>query len=209
MRKMFVAPSRATAAALYRRIEEESNEFSSRLTTHAANSNMTLNRWHNILPYDTTRVVILPRNPTNTSNNIGGCDEMCNSGLRTDYINANHVRVPEASKHYILTQGPIDKDDQRQRTLSSSMMLMLGTPGGGNFRSETVPHFWMMAWQQKSPAIVMLCRTHERDAYGCLQCKCAKYWPKSTSEDDTMRVQDLEIRLIEEQTPKASRIRVC
>ena len=39
-------------------------------------------------------------------------------------------RVPEASKHYILTQGPIDKDDQRQRTLSSSMMLMLGTPGG-------------------------------------------------------------------------------
>ena len=24
----------------------------------------------------------------------------------------------------------------------------------------------------------MLCRTHERDAYGCLQCKCARYWPK-------------------------------
>ena len=35
-----------------------------------------------------------------------------------------------------------------------------------------------MVWQQNSPAIVMLCRTHERDAYGCLQCKCARYWPK-------------------------------
>ena len=42
---MFSAPSRATAAALYRRVEEESNEFSSRLTTHAANSNMSLNRY--------------------------------------------------------------------------------------------------------------------------------------------------------------------
>jgi hypothetical protein len=42
---MFSAPSRATAAALYRRVEEESNEFSSRLTTHAANTNMSLNRY--------------------------------------------------------------------------------------------------------------------------------------------------------------------
>ena len=39
-------------------------------------------------------------------------------------------RIPESGKHYILTQGPIDKDDQRHRTLSSSMMLMLGNTGG-------------------------------------------------------------------------------
>ena len=73
---------------------------------------------------------------------------------------------------------------------------------GGNTRTETVPHFWMMAWQQKSPAIVMLCRTHEMDAYGCLRCKCAKYWPKSTAEEDVIRLQDLEIRLLEEETIK-------
>ena len=50
---MFSAPSRATAAALYHRVEEESNEFSSRLTTHAANSNMSLNRYViiNVLNY--------------------------------------------------------------------------------------------------------------------------------------------------------------
>ena len=42
---MFSPPSRAIAAALYRRVEEESSEFSSRLTTHAANDNMTLNRY--------------------------------------------------------------------------------------------------------------------------------------------------------------------
>jgi len=200
MRKMFSAPSRATAAALYRRVEEESNEFSSRLTTHAANSNMSLNRWNNILPYDATRVVILPQSSANNLDNGGA-----NSVLQTDYINANHIRVPEAAKHYILTQGPIDKDDQRQRTLSSSMMFMLGSSiGGANVRSETVPHFWTMVWQQKSPAIVMLCRTHERDAYGCLQCKCARYWPKSTSEADIIKLYDLEVRLLEEHALKLS-----
>ena len=39
-------------------------------------------------------------------------------------------RIPESGKHYILTQGPIDKDDQRHRTLSNSMMLMLGNTVG-------------------------------------------------------------------------------
>ena len=41
---MFAPPTRAVAAALYRKVEEESEEFSSRLTTHAANNNMSLNR---------------------------------------------------------------------------------------------------------------------------------------------------------------------
>ena len=41
---MFAPPTRAIAAALYRKVEEESEEFSSRLTTHAANNNMSLNR---------------------------------------------------------------------------------------------------------------------------------------------------------------------
>merc|ERR1711981_930187 len=81
---------------------------------------------------------------------------------------------------------------------------MLGSSiGGANIRSETVPHFWTMAWQQKSPAIVMLCRTHERDPYGCLQCKCARYWPKSTSDADLIKLHDLEIRLLEEYSLKS------
>jgi len=200
---MFAPPTRAVAAALYRKVEEESEEFSSRLTTHAANNNMSLNRWHNILPYDSTRVVIHASNNTNNKTNNIGSSEITNSGIRTDYINANHVRIPESGKHYILTQGPIDKDDQRHRTLSNSMMLMLGNTVGGSVRAETVPHFWTMVWQQNSPAIVMLCRTHERDAYGCLQCKCARYWPKSTSEVDTMRLRDLEIRLLGEHPLKS------
>ena len=45
---MFAPPTRAVAAALYRKVEEESEEFSSRLTTHAANNNMSLNRLENL-----------------------------------------------------------------------------------------------------------------------------------------------------------------
>ena len=160
------------------------------------------NRWHNILPYDKTRVLIQQTGSSSANNKDEESCVLSNCENRTSYINANHVRVPEAAKHYILTQGPIDKNDQRQRTLSSSMMLMLGSSSGGNARSETVSHFWTMAWQQKSPAIVMLCRTHERDAYGCLQCKCARYWPKSTSDSDIIRLLDLEIRLLEEHALK-------
>ena len=46
---MFAPPTRAVAAALYRKVEEESEEFSSRLTTHAANNNMSLNRLEDLL----------------------------------------------------------------------------------------------------------------------------------------------------------------
>ena len=45
---MFAPPTKAVAAALYRKVEEESEEFSSRLTTHAANNNMSLNRLENL-----------------------------------------------------------------------------------------------------------------------------------------------------------------
>ena len=55
-------------------------------------------------------------------------------------------RIPESGKHYILTQGPIDKDDQRHRTLSSSMMLMLGNTGGKYhiiYNSSNIRHITM------------------------------------------------------------------
>ena len=61
-------------------------------------------RWHNVLPADHTRVVLSPKVRPNT-----------------DYINANHVIVPESGRAYILSQGPLE---------------------------ETVPDFWAMIWQQ-------------------------------------------------------------
>ncbi|GFY61813.1 tyrosine-protein phosphatase non-receptor type 1 [Trichonephila inaurata madagascariensis] len=62
-----------------------------------------------------------------------------------DYINASLVKVPSANRSYILTQGPLP---------------------------VTTGHFWLMVWEQKSKAILMLNRIIEKKTV-----KCHLYWP--------------------------------
>lgn len=66
----------------------------------------------------------------------------------SDYINANLVTVPRAARQYILTQGPLP---------------------------DTVSHFWLMVWEQKSTVIVMLNKCVEMEKF----IKCEQYWPAS------------------------------
>ncbi|XP_064235522.1 tyrosine-protein phosphatase non-receptor type 2 isoform X4 [Aotus nancymaae] len=56
-----------------------------------------------------------------------------------DYINASLVDIEEAQRSYILTQGPLP---------------------------NTCCHFWLMVWQQKTKAVVMLNRTVEKESSG-------------------------------------------
>ncbi|XP_055983481.1 tyrosine-protein phosphatase non-receptor type 2 isoform X3 [Sorex fumeus] len=56
-----------------------------------------------------------------------------------DYINASLVDIEEAQRSYILTQGPLP---------------------------NTGCHFWLMVWQQKTKAIVMLNRVVEKESTG-------------------------------------------
>ncbi|KAL1771105.1 tyrosine-protein phosphatase non-receptor type 2 isoform X1 [Sigmodon hispidus] len=67
-----------------------------------------------------------------------------------DYINASLVDIEEAQRSYILTQGPLP---------------------------NTCCHFWLMMWQQKTKAVVMLNRTVEKESV-----KCAQYWPTDDRE---------------------------
>ncbi|XP_028630108.1 tyrosine-protein phosphatase non-receptor type 2 isoform X1 [Grammomys surdaster] len=67
-----------------------------------------------------------------------------------DYINASLVDIEEAQRSYILTQGPLP---------------------------NTCCHFWLMVWQQKTKAVVMLNRTVEKESV-----KCAQYWPTDDRE---------------------------
>ena len=53
-----------------------------------------------------------------------------------DYINASLVEVPAARRRYILTQGPLP---------------------------NTTGHFWLLVWEQRSRAIVMLNKTIEKN----------------------------------------------
>uniref|UniRef100_A0A2I3H630 Tyrosine-protein phosphatase non-receptor type n=1 Tax=Nomascus leucogenys TaxID=61853 RepID=A0A2I3H630_NOMLE len=67
-----------------------------------------------------------------------------------DYINASLVDLEEAQRSYILTQGPLP---------------------------NTCCHFWLMVWQQKTKAVVMLNRIVEKESV-----KCAQYWPTDDQE---------------------------
>ncbi|ERE86151.1 NAD(P) transhydrogenase [Cricetulus griseus] len=75
-------------------------------------------------------------------------------GTENDYINASLVDIEEAQRSYILTQA-------------SSMGPL----------PNTCCHFWLMVWQQKTKAVVMLNRTVEKESV-----KCAQYWPTEDRE---------------------------
>ena len=72
------------------------------------------NRYDDVVPYYHARVKL--------------------SDPKNDYINASLVKVEEAGRRYILTQGPMD---------------------------NTITHFWQMVWEQESIGIVMLCKCEE------------------------------------------------
>lgn len=82
-----------------------------------------------------------------------------------DYINASFVEVPGASRKYILAQGPLE---------------------------HTAGDFWLMVWQQKSRAVVMLNRVIEKGTV-----KCAQYWPLGSAAgyEDDMIFEDVSLRV--------------
>ncbi|MGH0164646.1 UNVERIFIED_CONTAM: hypothetical protein FKN15_047635 [Acipenser sinensis] len=74
-----------------------------------------------------------------------------------DYINASLVVMEEAQRSYILTQGPL---------------------------RNTCDHFWLMIWEQKSRAVIMLNRVIEKGSNG-LEFESAAPSFSLLSEKDT------------------------
>ena len=86
-----VAVTSEMAVKLFMKLEADSPLGS----TRAANliQNQPLNRWNNVLPYDSTRVKL---------------ENTAGAGGSRDYINASRVVAPYLdNKSYILTQGPL------------------------------------------------------------------------------------------------------
>jgi len=133
-----VAVSAEVAKKLFDRLEEESSVRPT--TTADLEQNKHLNRWHNILPFDATRVKLL--RPPQHSQSTNGSASMSELSFN-DYINASKIDAPfHRDKSYILTQGPLP---------------------------ETTGHFWTMVWQQSVSAIIMLCRLTETGTCKCAQ----------------------------------------
>ncbi|XP_036421800.1 tyrosine-protein phosphatase non-receptor type 2 isoform X2 [Colossoma macropomum] len=83
-----------------------------------------------------------------------------------DYINASLVQMDEAQRSYILTQGPL-------RT--------------------TCGHFWLMIWEQRTKAVIMLNRVIEKGSE-----KCAQYWPTQEELEMSFRDTRFVVRLLSE-----------
>lgn len=87
--------------------------------------------------------------------------------VENDYINASLIVMEEAQRSYILTQGPLP---------------------------NTCCHFWLMVWQQKSKAVVMLNRVIEKDTV-----KCEQYWPLPEQGILPFRETGLWVKLLSEE----------
>ncbi|KAM7357526.1 protein tyrosine phosphatase 61F isoform 2-T2 [Cochliomyia hominivorax] len=80
-----------------------------------------------------------------------------------DYINANLVKLERAERKYILTQGPL---------------------------GDTVGHFWLMVWEQKTKAILMLNKLMEKK-----QVKCHLYWPERKGLENALKLSEVKLTI--------------
>ncbi|XP_065362485.1 tyrosine-protein phosphatase non-receptor type 61F isoform X2 [Calliphora vicina] len=80
-----------------------------------------------------------------------------------DYINANLVKLERAERKYILTQGPL---------------------------GDTVGHFWLVVWEQKTKAILMLNKLMEKK-----QVKCHLYWPERKGLDNALKLHEVKLTI--------------
>ena len=82
------------------------------------------------------------------------------------YINASLVDIEEAQRSCILTQGPLP---------------------------NTCCHFWLMVWQQKTKAVVMLNRIVEKESV-----KCAQYWPTKDDWEMLFKETGFSVKFLSE-----------
>ncbi|XP_043286116.1 tyrosine-protein phosphatase non-receptor type 2 isoform X2 [Venturia canescens] len=114
--------SKGAWGILYEHIRNECGDFNYTCNESKKPQNRNLNRYRDVAPYDHTRIVLKK----------GQCD----------YINANLIKLEQAHKQYILTQGPLP---------------------------NTAGHFWLMVWEQNSKAVLMLNKVIEKDRVKCHQ----------------------------------------
>ncbi|XP_034978706.2 tyrosine-protein phosphatase non-receptor type 1 isoform X2 [Zootoca vivipara] len=107
-------------AAIYQDIRHEASDFPCKVAKLPRNKNR--NRYRDVSPFDHSRIKLQQDD--------------------NDYINASLIKVEEAHRSYILTQGPLP---------------------------NTCGHFWEMIWEQKSRGVVMLNRVMEKGSIKCAQ----------------------------------------
>ncbi|NXM00200.1 PTN1 phosphatase, partial [Tyrannus savana] len=124
---------------LFQDIRHEASDFPCKVAKHPRNKNR--NRYRDVSPFDHSRIKL------NQGDN--------------DYINASLIKMEEAQRSYILTQGPLP---------------------------NTCGHFWEMVWEQKSRGVVMLNRVMEKGSIKCAQYWPRKEEKEMFFEDTNLKL---------------------
>ncbi|XP_040150396.2 tyrosine-protein phosphatase non-receptor type 1 [Ictidomys tridecemlineatus] len=124
---------------IYQDIEREASDFPCRVANLP--KNRSRNRYRDVSPFDHSRIKLQQED--------------------NDYINASLIKMEEAERSYILTQGPLP---------------------------NTCGHFWEMVWEQKSRAVVMLNRLMERGLLKCAQYWPPKEKTEMIFEDTNLKL---------------------
>ncbi|KAL3321268.1 Tyrosine-protein phosphatase non-receptor type 6 [Cichlidogyrus casuarinus] len=152
------------------------------------NGNWDKNRFKNILPIDSTRVIL---------KDINEKDPV------SSYINANYIHFPDKLSSLYPTfyqnkKSKSDSDTGNLDKLPSISFLFTHKPryiATQGTLPNTVTDFWRMVWQEHSILLVMITKEVERD-----RTKCLRYWPNAEEGSREMPVKDgvLVVSFIEE-----------
>ncbi|CAI9550679.1 unnamed protein product, partial [Staurois parvus] len=112
--------STASHPSVLQEIRNEASDFPCKVARLLENKSR--NRYRDVSPFDHSRIKLHRED--------------------NDYINASLIKMEEAQRSYILTQGPLP---------------------------ITCGHFWEMVWEQKSSGVVMLNRVIEKGSIKCAQ----------------------------------------
>ncbi|KAM6164838.1 tyrosine-protein phosphatase non-receptor type 1 [Rhynchocyon petersi] len=140
MEKEFEQIDKANSwAAIYQDIRHEASDFPCKVAKLPKNKNR--NRYRDVSPFDHSRIKLHQED--------------------NDYINASLIKMEEAQRSYILTQGPLP---------------------------NTCGHFWEMVWEQKSRGVVMLNRVMEKGSLKCAQYWPQKEEKEMIFEDTNLKL---------------------
>ena len=179
------------------------------LSSSSQQVNRRRNRYHDIVPFDATRVKL--EKPLLVNNESESSDYI-NASFITDYVplvmesngqglhnpNVSHTREnvrgdtsnSSYSKQHSNLPNSLGGQNQIEGTASQARYIAAQGPD-----EATIPLFWEMIWQQNVRVIVML--TNLVEGIGFHSVKCSMYWPPVVGS--VRRYNNFEIQLYDVQ----------
>ena len=174
--------------------------------------NRRRNRYHDIVPFDSTRVKL--DKPLATNDDSDPSDYI-NASFITDYVplgiemNGSEIQAPPPARRpseNLRRQNSRLSYTRQQSTISNGLGLPVKVDAKESPAryiaaqgpdEATIPLFWEMIWQQNVRVIVMLTSLVEGNSFGGSKAKCSLYWPSVVGS--VRRYNDLEVQLYDVQ----------